>query len=101
MLKHRVTDKEWNFKDFKNNSELVKKFEEWYKSKIAKEFQADVADITIHKITGGSVQVWMSMSRDNFLINNKDFAANQQVCVIPFFGAFNLSMGDFQPSKNM
>jgi hypothetical protein len=38
MLKHRVTDKEWNFKDFKNNSELVKKFEEWYKSKIAKEF---------------------------------------------------------------
>lgn len=74
---------------------MVVKFEEWYKQKIAKEYKADVGDITIHKITEGSIQVWMSLSRDNFLIKNKDFPQKEELCVIPFFGAFNLSMEDF------
>ena len=33
----------------------MKKFEDWYTQKIAKEYCAELSDITIHKITEGSV----------------------------------------------
>jgi hypothetical protein len=51
-------------------------------------------------VTEGSVVAWLSVSHDNFIVNNTKFTTREKVDVVPFFSAFNLSPNEFDPKFN-
>jgi len=50
-------------------------FKEWYLKKLANDYKADITDLTIHKLTEGSIIVHVSMDIGNPLIENPSFPA--------------------------
>ncbi len=70
MIKHKIEDKNWNFKNLHYGSQQMRQFKDYYLKGIAQKYTEDINDISIHKLTEGSIDVWLSVDANNFLIKN-------------------------------
>jgi hypothetical protein len=58
---------------------------------LAAEFEVDENDVVLHKITKGSIEAWVSINPNDFLIIKSKILNSEDVSVIPFFEALLLS----------